>query len=80
LAGIILDRSVPEAALNSPIIDTHDYMYKDVDYDFGFMSAPTAKTDANLCHTMMDLEDLEQLRQVNDDDVFFDALVKDYGG
>jgi len=29
---------------------------------------------------IMDLEDLEQLRQANDDDVFFDALVKDYGG
>jgi len=75
-----VDCPVPEAALNALVIDAHDYMYKDVDYDFGFMGAPTTKTDANLCHTMMDLEDLEQLRQANDDDVFFDALVKDYGG
>ena len=80
LAGVTLDRSVPEAALNAPVIDAHDYMHQDVDYDFGFMGAPTVKTDANLCHTIMDLEDLEQLRQANDDDVFFDALVKDYGG
>ena len=80
LAGVTVDRSVPEAALNAPVIDAHDYMYKDVDYDFGFMGAPTTKTDANLCHTIMDLEELEQLRQANDDDVFFDALVKDYGG
>jgi len=71
---------VPEAALNAPIISAHDYMHKDVDYNFGFMGAPTAKTDANLCQTIMDLEDLEELRQANDDDVFFDALVKDYGG
>jgi len=80
LAGVTLDRSIPDAALNAPVIDAHDYMYKDVDYNFGFMGAPTVKTDANLCHTIMDLEDLEQLRQANDDDVFFDALVKDYGG
>jgi len=80
LARVTLDHSVPDAALNAPVIDAHDYMCKDVDYDFGFMGAPTAKTDANLCHTMMGLEDLEQLRQANDDDVFFDALVKDYSG
>jgi len=80
LAGVTVDRSVPEAALNAPVIDAHDYMCKDVDYDFGFMGAPTTKTDANLCHTTVDLEDLEQLGQANDDIVFFDALVKDCGG
>ena len=80
LAGITQDRTIPEAALNAPEIDAQQYMYKDVDYDFGFMSTPSANSDAHLCHTMTDLQALEQIRQANDDDVFFDALVKDYGG
>jgi len=54
-------------------------MCKDVDCVFGFMGTLTAKTGANLCHTTMDLEDLEQFRQANDDDAFFDALAKDCG-
>jgi len=59
LAGVNSDQPFPEATQNAPVIDTHECMYKDVDYDFGFMGTPTSKPDANSCHTVKDLEDLE---------------------
>jgi len=55
-------------------------MCRDVNYDLGFMGPPTPRSDANLCQTLNDLETLEELRALNDEDIFFDSLVKDFGG
>jgi len=74
LAGAI-PTEVPQTALDAPSIDTQQYMCRDMNFDLGFMGTPTPRSDANLCQTLIDLETLEELRELNDEEWLLVLLI-----